>query len=524
MAKKGDGRKGTFTFLRLPIAKQYVWPESRTKWFLIGLTGCLVVLAYFAVDRFFGKSSFVSNGPLSSFHAGIEKDCAACHQPVKSVSNEKCSACHELTGDKLGVYTFAAHYVYRSGDLQRTKGTHHEIPCFACHTEHVGRENQITKVNDTRCETCHDFGSFNKKHPQFEFISKKTPDDQNLEFPHTQHVREIMTRKNLTDIEKACLYCHNPKPDGKAFQPISFDQNCDACHLTSTDKTPPLSERDLANPNMPGVMTLDAIQQSNEPGTRWAFFVSPSEFQKRGGGLVKSPVYHADPWIMENLKRIRKTLYPDQGLADLLQTSGLTSQDPATLSADLYKEAVEKLRDYATELRGHPERAVQDELNKIDSLIKTVERRLNDPSVHIDAATFVQQPKINPALNKEQADALKNFALDLTEPCRKCHTVSDSGILRVQSDQTVLHRAEFNHRAHVLQRRCLDCHVSISIAQQLKTTGAMDPSKDNAAIQNIPGIENCQSCHSPDLVSNRCITCHEFHPNKDRSRMLLYLD
>ncbi len=524
MAKKGDGRKGTFSFLRLPIAKQYVWPESRTKWFLIGFAGCLIVLGYFAVDRFFGKSSFVSNGPLSSFHAGFEKDCAACHQAGKSVSNEKCSACHELVGDKLGVYTFAAHYVYRSGDVQRAKGAHHEIPCFACHTEHVGRDNQITKVSDSRCETCHDFGSFNQKHPQFAFVAKKIPDDQNLDFPHTQHVREIMTRKNLTDIEKACLYCHNPKPDGKAFQPISFDQNCDACHLSSTDKTPPLPETDPANPNVPGVMTLEAIQQSNEPGTRWAFFVSPSEFQKRGGGLVKSPVYHADPWIMENLKRIRKILYPDQGLADLLQTSGLAGQDSSTQSADLYREAVQELKEYAIELRGHPERAVQDDLNQIDVLIKNVERRLKDPSVSIDAAVFVKQPKINPVLSKEQADAWKNLALDLTEPCRKCHTVSDSSILRVQSDQRVLHRAEFNHHAHILQKRCLDCHVSIPIAEQLKTTGSIDPAKDNATIQNIPGIENCQSCHSADRVSNRCVTCHEFHPNKDRSNLLLYMD
>jgi hypothetical protein len=526
MAKKSDGKKGTFTFLRLPIAKKYVWPESRLMMFGIGGMACLLLIAYFGLDLLLKKGSFISNGPVSSFHASFEKDCSSCHEPVKGVTNAKCSVCHELVGDTRGTYTFAAHYQYRSGDTKRGARTaSKETPCFSCHTEHTGRTTRITEVEDARCLRCHDYGSFNDRHPQFSFITQKIPDDQNLEFQHIPHVRQVMAKKNLKDIEKACLYCHRPEPDGKHFQPISFDQTCDACHLTITDKTPPLPTNDPSTPGTIGVETLEQIQASNEPGTKWAFFMSTSEFQKRGGGLVKSPLYHEDPWIMENLRLIRRKLYQNEGLADLLMSAGLTGGDAESQTKEMYQEAVKTLKEYATELRGSPQREVQDDLSKIDQLIRVVERKIENPSEPLDAQAFLPKPRVNPSLTPAQVDQLKTLSLDLTEPCRKCHIVSDASILRVQKDQSILHRAEFNHKAHVLQRRCLDCHNRIDIEGQLKVMHAIDPAKDNAGIQNIPGIENCQACHQKNLVSNHCVTCHEFHPDKNnRSRMLLYLD
>jgi uncharacterized membrane protein len=97
--------------------------------------------------------------------------------------------------------------------------------------------------------------------------------------------------------------------------------------------------------------------------------------------------------------------------------------------------------------------------------------------------------------------------------------------VRVQRDQQVLRRAQFNHRAHIVQRRCLECHTEIPIIAQADSAKAVPASLDRAAIQNIPGIENCRVCHNANETSNRCVTCHYFHPNKtNRSSMLLYLD
>jgi hypothetical protein len=522
MAKKGDGKKGTFSFLRLPIAKQYVWPESRAKMILIGAIGCLIFIGYFAFDYFFHRSNFVSNGPLSSYHASFESDCKACHTPLKTVTSEKCSVCHEMYGSKVGVYTYPAHYIYRSGDPKRLSlTTHGQVACYSCHTEHVGRDNHITEVSDSKCLACHNFGSFNKNHPEFEFAAKHIPDDQNLTFPHVSHIKEIMQREKLVDIEKACLYCHQPQPDGKSFQPIAFDRSCDACHLTAIEKTPPLAARDPNNPLVPGVATLDQIQAGRQAGTTWTAFTSPSDFQNRGGGIVKSPIYHADPWIMENLKLIRKTLYPDLGISALLNASGKSEEDARVQ----YQEAIDTLKDYEVELRSRPQREVQTDLQKIDATLKLVQRKMEDPTVYLDPAVFQKSPAVNPKLTAAQVKAFKDFALELTQPCQKCHLVKDAAIQTVQKDQRILHRAEFDHRAHILQRRCLDCHNTIPIADMIKGTKAHYDTRDTAEVQNIPTIENCRQCHNSQSVSNRCVTCHEFHPNKThRSSMLLYLD
>ncbi len=156
---------------------------------------------------------------------------------------EKCSVCHEKYGDELGVYSFGAHYVYRSDDFRRLVPSEHERPCFSCHLEHEGRDGSIKAVADSQCRTCHEFRSFNDGHPQFDFAAESIADDGAVSFGHTHHVRELMKKEGLEDLERACLYCHNAQADGRNFDPIDFDRHCDACHLQATTATPALPIR-----------------------------------------------------------------------------------------------------------------------------------------------------------------------------------------------------------------------------------------------------------------------------------------
>ena len=90
----------------------------------------------------------------------LEDDCGNCHDPeARQASDERCAVCHEKYGDELGVYNFAAHYLYRSDDFRRVVPGEHEVPCFTCHVEHEGRDVEITRVADARCQQCH-FDSF----------------------------------------------------------------------------------------------------------------------------------------------------------------------------------------------------------------------------------------------------------------------------------------------------------------------------------------------------------------------------
>jgi len=538
-------KKGAFGALWLSVSKKYIFPDRRRKMMVIGSLGALTLAAYFALDFLVLKSSLTSSGPLSSYHATFEKDCGQCHDAqLKTVSNEKCSVCHEKVGDDLGVYSMAAHDVYRSGMSSRIRSSAEDHPCYLCHQEHLGREALITEVPDSRCTgpACHDFGSLaaenpqkrldpsNQLHPQFDFITESLPDDSTMKFTHVRHVAEVIKYKKLPDIERACLYCHNPQPDGRHFDPVEFDKHCDTCHLSMADKTPrlPVKSGDAA-----GVESLETIRNRRGPGTQWAFYANPSEIKPSGSALFKQPLYHEDPWIMENLKMTRRTLYPARGLADLLKTSGtLSSPNDRTAAAAVYQEALQALQNATMGLRGQPQHNVQNDLSKIDSLLSRARKRLRDqPMQAADLRLFLEKPEVNPNFTLDQIQEYDDFINSLTEPCQKCHMLAEASIARVRKEQIALVRAEFDHRAHLIYKPCLECHAAIAITEgegdsiKVRDYSKVSKSEDRSAIQNLPGIDNCTECHNPSQSSNRCVTCHYFHPNKtNRSRLLLYLD
>jgi len=529
MAKQDSekGKKGTFTALRLAVTRKFVVPASRKSMIQWGSIGAAALLIYFLLDSFVLGKSFVSSGPLSSNHAGFEHECAKCHQSFSAVANGKCSTCHEKSGDKRGVYTFAAHYVYRSDDARRVDVSQvryggKEIPCSACHPDHVGRGAKITNVPDARCVRCHEYGSFNKNHPQFEFIRQNVPDDSTLLFTHIRHTKFVLEKLQKEGggvyLEKACLYCHKPQPDGKNFTPLDYDTQCGDCHLTSSSETPSLAIKDAGNPLALGVETLEMIQKRRGPGTQWAFYTNPNEFTVRGGGKVaKSPVYHKDPWILENLKLLRQSLYSEPGLTDLLPTTG------SALRGMAFSEAIKRLQDYSAGLRSRPEPEIQADLARIDSLLRLLQRRASVSTWPDSSLAFgaIENPNLTLAQRKE----IEDFALKLTKPCLVCHMVSGASILSVQKDQRALRRAEFDHRAHILQRRCLECHFEIPIAQVFAGDTTVPVAKDRASTQNVPGIENCFECHTEQTGLNRCVTCHYMHPNKEnRGNLNLFVE
>lgn len=528
MARTGSGQKGTFSDLNLAVARRYVVPASRNRVVALGVVLGLVVVGLVLADFLQRDRSLVSNGPLSSHHANLEQDCAACHAEFSAVVDDKCSVCHEKYGDELGVYTYAAHYLYRSNDFQRLAAHEDEVACFACHPEHEGRDATITLVPDSLCLPCHAFGSFNEAHPPFAPTTLRS-EDAPLKFPHVHHVREVLKSQELVDLEKACLYCHNPEEDGKGFQPLDFDRHCDACHLPATTRTPFLPLRgddgtdgtdgDDGNGGV-GVETLESIQERRPPGSLWAFYTNPAEFVRRGQRVRKGPVHHRDPWILENLRQLRSALYEEAPLADLLVAS---AQVPPQEIEVLYREALATLELQALELRSEP--AVQRDLRRIDEALDQLRRRLQDPYTTLDETKFLlafDTPRAT--LEPAEIEEITQVIDSLTEPCRTCHELRQATVARVRKSQRTLHRAQFDHRAHILQRRCLDCHYEIpmDLASGQEPVAA---ELDRAEIQNLPSVETCRECHNPTLASNRCVTCHFFHPNKSqRSQLLLYLD
>jgi len=162
----------------------------------------------------------------------------------------------------------------------------------------------------------------------------------------------------------------------------------------------------------------------------------------------------------------------------------------------------------------------------MENLLHQVQKKAQDPTTLLDQEKFMT-PLRRRDMSGEDIDEIKRIVNNLTKPCVDCHIIQDATIRRVQKDQRVLTRAHFDHRAHILQRRCLDCHVEIPVSPAEKAESVTTTAKgiDQAEIQNIPKIETCKECHNPKTTSNQCVTCHYFHPNKtNRSDMLLYME
>jgi hypothetical protein len=554
--KNQNRKKRKFTPLNLSVSEQYIQPSSRKGMIIFGCLGGLFFLSHYIYDTAFQKSRFISSGSLSSNHANIEEDCRSCHDPGNAVTNTLCSGCHEKTSE-LTVYDFSAHYLYRSNDVKRTsvdfakEHREDEMPCRACHVEHEGNGANITLVSDKKCLVCHEFGTV-ENHPEFEFRRERVPDDSTLKMTHLRHTVFVLKEKkgleNIDDIfqtlkaetmdmnhffEEGCLACHEPDADGKNFKSINFDRHCAQCHIKEEAAVMNLPQFNPNLPNNPGVESIEQMKQRGGPGLAWTYATNADVVMVENGEVSKSPIWHRDSWIMENLKQIRSKLYPGNGLFELLDTNGRSSEQRVD---SVYSRAIEKLRSYASEFSNRGK--MKGELDELNRWLNLAAKKLNTASGRRSVSNFefpFDKPSSN--LTEGQAVGFRQLAMDLTAEngteCRKCHLISDALFEPVQANQKVLVRAEFNHRAHILEKRCTECHTAIPIDEKKLRLAVQSKAefekrfpdafrRDKAATQNLPGLETCQSCHMSGKVSNTCITCHKFHPNKTR-RMNLRL-
>ena len=518
--RRGASRKGIFGRPKLPVTRSYVRPISRAPMLWLGILVALVLAVVGWLDNRWGHQGLISGGPLSSAHALLESDCAACHTGFEPVADTACATCHEQLGDDLGRYSFATHTLYRSADFDRLAAHDLEPTCASCHLEHGGRTAVLTEVADATCAACHERSAFDDDHPDFAFTGDPSGDDDALTFAHGHHVREVMDQRGFADVERACLECHEPEASGRGFLALDFDRHCDACHLDQGVSTPRLA---TAADGAPGVASLATIQASAEPGTDWAFYLDPNEFREVGGGRLvsKSPLHHRDPWVLYNLRRLRQLVYPDAGLADLLTASPDVG---AHQTAELYSEALDTLEGYARGLRGSPDPEVQRQLATLEAVMGKVREAIADPTAPFDPSEFLLALEQPAPLDAELREEIDLLVADLTSACSVCHQVDRLTIARVENRQKTLERAEFDHRAHVIQRRCLDCHGQLPILAAVSGE-EIPPELDRAEIHNLPGIDSCRACHQGGLTSSQCTTCHLYHPEAGRhADLLLYQD
>jgi hypothetical protein len=204
------------------------------------------------------------------FHRGID---------YASIDHN-CQDCHEGKPPFKSKPAFAAPRDYKLHEPNVVQ----DRSCSVCHQEHLGPE-RMKRVADSQCASCHNdpavmeasaqkgkqlpstafhprphpaqqvvlemkrpergytqlVSSFAGDHPEFQLKRENARDlntDEALRFNHQRHFAADIPPV-AKDRKLDCNYCHKPDPEGRFYQRINFEANCQACHALLFDKNNP---------------------------------------------------------------------------------------------------------------------------------------------------------------------------------------------------------------------------------------------------------------------------------------------
>ncbi|REJ74548.1 MAG: hypothetical protein DWQ36_20845 [Acidobacteria bacterium] len=537
-------RKGTFAHGLLPVAAAYVPLARRRIMLWVGLGLGLVFAAYAAFDAGRADPVLLSSGDLSSAHAGLGAQCAACHEPGRGATDARCIECHDpelapepvlassATGaDELGAAATAPPFSSWSVDAHAARyGNPHravvaEATCSECHHEHRGRGHDLAATADTGCRSCHDLDRF-AEHPQFAALDQAEspapataqPPAAALAFTHVFHSEELVRSDRAGDAAATCGLCHVPQPGARGFAPLDFEAHCSSCHLGAAKSTEWLglasalqAQDDAGAEGDFGVRSFAELRRALGP--RWAEELHGGDFDERRGRVRKRGLEHPDPWVVQNLAFLRSQVYATTPLADLVPVAG---DEDETDPRRLYRQAIAELEERARRLeRSAADAATRDEARQVEALLAAARRRLEESSQQLDPEAFAVRDRM--PLSDAGRARLDETVQALAGECLVCHRLERLALVRVEPDLARFERAAFDHEAHRLQADCASCHDRIPELVDLLAGESVDAEaaaagSDRAETINLPGVARCQECHRADEASDSCTTCHGYHP------------
>ena len=451
-------------------------PFKRARFWLSLLLPVLAI-AWIAWWSFHRDSRVYSSGRMSSAHAVLERQCAACHlqkagQFSSAAVDSACVACHD-------------------GPIHHENQITSAVPnCATCHLEHRGRI-MLTAASNQDCTQCHAslrvttgqvhytarIQNFNDDHPEFAVLRDGAKNPGTIRLNHAIHMKLIRQGPNGPLVQMQCSDCHrnydadwkyaasqHPEPASyqahpqnsetvyrqsppalqtyapasgrERMRPVQFATACSGCHLLTFDKR------------------LDEGVPHDTPEVVHAFLIK--KFQAYIQAHPTEVKVVRDPSRDLTGKPIPpevRVLTPAQWVAERTADAELLLWRKTCRQCHALSGFVAMSEQVAAGWAGpRPESAIY-----VATLMQ-----LNSTGQHNGA---VPLPKISPA----------------------------------NATARWLPHGNFSHDAH-RGFSCTGCH-----SKALASTETSDVL--------VPGIANCKTCHAPgsDYAESRCFECHTYH-------------
>lgn len=207
------------------IDLEYFKRASPLRRWVLWLSAALpaIALVWLAWHGVRGDRRVYSAGTLSSSHAVLTRQCAACHVTQagffsEKVSDQKCLACHD------GAVHHAAQEFMPS--------------CAACHADHRGTI-RLAATSDADCTQCHanlatrngasafvrNIDRFDGDHPEFAVIRGARGDPGTIQLNHYRHLQPNLLGPNGTRVQMVCMDCHRSAADAGAPWPYGDESS-----------------------------------------------------------------------------------------------------------------------------------------------------------------------------------------------------------------------------------------------------------------------------------------------------------
>ena len=143
------------------------------------------------------------------------------------------------------------------------------LTCRTCHQEHDGKERDIAKMTNTRCQACHrsPFASLATGHPEFGTypFDRRT----SIIFDHVSHIgKHFKDTKVATIAPQECRDCHAVDVSGLYMEIKGFDATCARCHAGQIEGEGRAGTKGTPVLSVPG-LDLDTLRDLGVPIGAW---------------------------------------------------------------------------------------------------------------------------------------------------------------------------------------------------------------------------------------------------------------